>query len=68
MAFATALNSASVDDLAIVCHFLEEFEIKLDPENTQYVLVDFRSLGHPTQSASEYAVMFIDFDLENNRP
>lgn len=65
VAFATALNLASVEDLAIVSCFFDDHEIRFGLEKRRYVLVDRQSSRHPAQSASEKAMMFIVEDLLN---
>jgi hypothetical protein len=52
-AFAVALYSASVEEQETVGCFLEFQDRRLEPRETQYPDVDFRSLGYPAQSASE---------------
>ena len=50
-----ALYSASVVDRETVGYFLEFHEIRFDPKNVQYPVVDLLESRHPAQSASHYA-------------
>jgi hypothetical protein len=60
VAFASALYSTSILDLDIVVCFLELHNTRLEPRYIAKPLVEQRSLGHPTQSASENALGFSD--------
>ena len=50
---AKARYSASVEELETVDCFLEDQEIGFEPRKTSIPVVDFLSMGSPTQSASE---------------
>lgn len=50
---ARLLYSASVLDLETTCCFLDYYEIKLEPKNTQNLDVDLPSSGSDAQSASQ---------------
>jgi len=52
---ATDLYSAFIEERETVGCFQELHEIKFEPKNTQWTLVECRSLGQLAQSASEYA-------------
>jgi len=52
---ATARYSASMEDLATVCCFLESQEMGLPPRYIRYADVEVRSSVLPPQSSSVYA-------------
>ena len=54
---AIALYSNTVDDLDIICCFLDFQETKEFPIKTQYPMVDLQVSGHATQFASAKALM-----------
>lgn len=68
VAFAMALNSVFGEDLATVCYFFEDLDIKLWPKKTQNLLVECLSLGHPAQSVSEKAMIFKPEEAEIFKP
>lgn len=47
------LYSASVDERATICCFFAHQETGLEPKNTQYPVIERRSMGSPAQSAFE---------------
>jgi predicted RNA methylase len=68
VAFAMVLYSDSVLDLETVGCFFALQAIKLGPKNIANPLVDSLSSTQPAQSASEKALIILDFDLLNARP
>jgi hypothetical protein len=60
VAFASALYSNSVLDLETICYFHELQDTRFAPRKMANPLVDLLSSGHPTQSASEKALRFIE--------
>jgi hypothetical protein len=60
VAFASALYSNSMLDLETICYFHELQDTRFAPRKMAKPLVDLLSSGHPTQSASEKALRFIE--------
>jgi hypothetical protein len=68
IAFARALYSTSVLDIAVIVCLLALQETSLVPKNTTNPPLDLRSFGHPAQSASANMLIVVELDLTKRKP